>query len=101
MRYAFTFASIIMACSLTLTSAWAGWGCGYRFSGLEKGRYGAVWAYVSRAKAHAAALKLCRSSGAHRCFVVGCREGIDTEAQAHVPWPLKGPAGVCVGSGCK
>lgn len=100
MRYAIACASIIMA-AVPLTSAWAGWGCGYRFPGLEKGRYGAVWAYPSRAQAHAAALKLCGRSGAHGCYIVGCREDIDSEAQAHVRWPLKGPVGVCVGSGCK
>jgi hypothetical protein len=101
MRYAFTAASIILACSLPLTSAWAGWGCGYRFSRLENGRYGAVWAYPSQQEARAAAMKLCEGSGAHGCFIVGCRDGIDSEEQAHVPWPLKGPVGVCVGSGCK
>jgi hypothetical protein len=101
MRYAFTCASIIMACSVPLTSAWAGWGCGYRFPGLEKGRYGAVWAYPSQEKARAAAMKLCESSGAHGCVIVGCRDGIDSAEGAHVPWPLKGPVGVCVGSGCK
>jgi hypothetical protein len=101
MRYVFASASIIIACGLPLTSAWAGWGCGYRFTGLEKGRYGAVWAYPSQEKARAAAMKLCERSGAHGCFIVGCREDIDTEEQAHMPWPLKGPVGVCVGSGCK
>jgi Domain of unknown function (DUF4189) len=101
MRYGFTCASIIMACSLPLASAWAGWGCGYRFSGLEKGHYGAVWAYPSRKEARAAAMKLCENSGARGCRIVDCGRGIDDEKQAHVRWPLKSPVGVCVGSGCK
>jgi len=97
-------AAIVMAAVMTalpLTPAWAGWGCGYRFPGLDKGRYGAVWGYPSREEARRQAMRLCESSGAHGCFIVGCRDGIDTEAQAHVPWPLNGPVGVCVGSGCK
>lgn len=87
---------LIVAGVLTLTvsmgtsTARAGWGCGFRWRGLQNGIYGSVWKNPTEAGARKLSLDICKEPPQpHKgCFIVGCRENVDTEEQAHAIWPL-------------
>jgi len=100
-RYLIITASILVLAATNTSTAWAGWGCGFRWPGLASDRNGSVWALPTMEKARQAAMRLCKQTQ-NGCFVTNCREGIDTEKQAHAVWPFGGaPAVNCFGSGCE
>jgi hypothetical protein len=94
-------ASILVLAATNTSTAWAGWGCGYRFANLAADRFGAVWGNPNEKAARSGVGLVQKKANVSGCYIVGCRDSIDTSDQAHVYWPLNGTAGVCVGNGCK
>jgi len=81
-------ATSFLALAATSAPAWAGWGCGYRYSGLVAGAYGIIWSAPSEQQARESAMKLCNGSGNPGCFVVSCADNVDTRDQARARWPM-------------
>ena len=76
------------------------WGCGFRFANLPKGRNGSVWGMATADDARAAAIKLCQRTQ-KGCYIVSCRNHVDTAKDAYKIWPLGTKDKVdCFGSGC-
>ena len=46
-RYLVATASLLILAVTDTTAAWAGWGCGFRWPGLQSDRNGSVWAIPS------------------------------------------------------
>ena len=100
-RYLVATASLLILAVADTTAAWAGWGCGFRWPGLQSDRNGSVWAIPSEKEARKTAMRLCKETQTG-CFVVSCREGIDTKEQAYAVWPFGAAAPKnCFGSGCE
>jgi hypothetical protein len=102
MRYVFGCVSAIVVFTMPLSDASAGWGCGYRWRGLPSGQHGSVWGLSSLKEARQSAFSLCsKSTAVDKCYIVACRENIDTKEQAQAIWPLGTTGhGACFGSGC-
>jgi hypothetical protein len=81
---------IIVLAIASASSAWAGWGCGFTGSDI-KGNFGSIWGSRTEKEARATALRFCRQD--HRgCYVVGCRNNVNTKEHALALWPMKGRA---------
>ena len=71
------------------TSAWAGWGCAFSGSDI-KGNFGRTWNADTREEARTTALRLCKRD--HKgCYIVACKENVDSKEDADALWPMKGP----------
>ena len=100
MRYIFASVAVVIACTVPLSTASAGWGCGFRFENLPSGRNGRVWGLDTADEARAAAMRLCERTQ-KGCYIVGCRNNVDTPAEAEAIWPLGTRDKVdCLGTGC-
>jgi len=94
-------ASVLVLAATTSSTASAGWGCGFRWPGLQSDRNGSVWAIPTEKEARAAAMRLCKETQ-KGCFITTCRAGIDSKEQAYAVWPFGSAAAVnCFGSGCE
>lgn len=78
------------------TPASAGWGCAAKSA---RGAMGRAWNSPSRSQAERDALKFCANGHGGRCHVIGCRENVDTQAEAHALWPSSGTVNRCYGKG--
>jgi hypothetical protein len=78
---------LVVAITATISTAWAGWGCGASTQGGAQGR---TWNEPSEAKASTDALKLCAGEQSGPCHIVSCQSNVDTADQAHALWPPNG-----------
>ena len=99
MRVILAALTLAVACALPVSDAAAGWGCGFRFSGLPAGRNGSVWGMATAEDARRAAMRLCQQTETG-CYIVSCHANVDTEGDAYAIWPLGARKKNCFGTGC-
>jgi hypothetical protein len=79
-------ASAVVLAATFASPAWSNWGCGYKRGDIG----GFVADANSRADAEEAALRLCKRNGPGTCRIVGCKEGINNEADARAEGWISG-----------
>ena len=90
MHKRFLAAAVLVLAVANSTPTWAGWGCGFTGSDI-KGNFGSIWGSGTEKEARATALRLCKKD--HRgCYIVGCRNNVNTREDAMALWPMAGAA---------